>query len=286
MQKTVGSKGAQVLDEAARRGRRTIRWPEDSDWLEEITPAPQRLLNRLKDNGLLYAAGSSRFVIAPPGTRSIRQAASAELLADLALRPHGDYYVGFLGALIAHHLTDLHSGATYVAVRQGSRPRRLPDDLIVAALPQGSWPAPAGGEVERVRVGESKEFFDRSTPERTLVDGLLRPDLCGGIETVVGAWARARERSEIRWPLVTEIAGRIGGATLRRVAFLLGELGFDRLVETHLPPIAGRATTPLFDRSREYDLPRKKMRRDPATGVMVNVPRDYLRGWIAGASTG
>jgi predicted transcriptional regulator of viral defense system len=281
----VGAKGASVLDEAARRRRRTIRWPEDAEWLGEITPAPQRLLHRLKDNGLLYAAGSNRFVIAPPGSRSIGQAASPELLADLALRAHGEYYIAFLSAFIAHHLTDLHSGRTYVAMARGARPRTVPEGLVVAELPRDSWPA-GEGEVERIRVGDSKEFFFRSSPERTLVDGLLRPDLCGGMETVVVVWARARERSDVRWGLVAEIAARIGGATLRRVAFLLRELGLGRVVEQHLPPIEGRKTSPLFDRSREFDLPREKMIRDRATGVRLNVPPDYLHGWIAGASTG
>lgn len=284
--KTLGAKGALVLDEAARRRRKTIRWPQDAAWLQEITPAPQRLLSRLKDNGLLYAAGRNRYVIAPAGTKSIRQAASPELLADLAFRPHGDYYVGFLSALIAHRLTDLHSEVTYVAMRQGARPRIVPDGFKVTEIPADAWPKSNDEEVERIRLDDSKEFVYRSSLERTLVDSLLRPDLSGGIETVVTCWAGAIDRSDVRWDLVAEIAQRVGDATMRRTAFLLRLLGFDGLVDSRFPEFQGRTTSTLFDRSRGFDLPKDQVRRDRDTGVKINVPIDYLRGWIAGASVG
>lgn len=283
--KTLGPKGAAILDEAARRRRRTIRWPEDAGWLRVITPAPQRLLSRLKEHGLLYGAGSNRYVIAPPGTSSIRQATSPELLADLVFSPYGNYYVAFLSALVAHRLTDLHAQVTHVAMRQGTRPRKVPAGFKVAELPKAAWPAD-GGEIERVRFADSKEFAFRASLERSLVDGLLRPDLCAGIETVVTAWARAKERPEVSWRKVTEIARRVGDATTRRTAFLMGLLGFEELVETSFPDIRGRTATPIFDRSRGFDMAAGKMRRDKRTGVMVNVPIEYLRGWIAGASSG
>lgn len=285
LRKTVGPKGAAVLDEAARRRRRTIRWPEDADWLNEITPAPKRLLSRLKQNGLLYAAGSNRFVIAPPGTSSISQAASSDLLADLAFRPRGDYYIGFLSALIAHRLTDVHTEVTFVAMPQGSKPRKVPRGFNVAELPTSHWPVPDGREIERIRFSDSKEFFFRSSLERTLVDSLLRPDLSGGIEAVVIAWARARQRPDVRWDLAIEIARRIGDAAVRRVVFLLRLLGLERLIEADLIRIDGRKTSTLFDRGRSFNLPDEQIRRDRDTGVRVNVPPDYLRGWISGAST-
>jgi predicted transcriptional regulator of viral defense system len=284
--KTLGSRGASLLEEAAGRGRLTIRWPDDADWLREITPAPQRLLSRLTDNGVLYAAGRNRFVIAPPGTSSIQQAASPELLADLAFRPHGDYFVGFLSGLIAHRLTDLHSEVTYVAMPQGSKPRKVPDGFKVTELPEKAWPLADDEEIERVRIADSKEFFRRSSIERTLVDALLRPDLSGGIETVVTAWARAKSRPEVRWHRVAEIAIRIGDSAMRRVAYLLRMLGFEDLVESWPTKIDARGSSPLFDRSREFEAGGERPRRDRDTGVRVNVPPRYLRGWIRGEAAG
>jgi predicted transcriptional regulator of viral defense system len=285
-EKTLGARGARLLDEAARRRRRTVRWPDDAEWLKEITPAPQRLLSRLKERGLLYAAGRNRYVIAPPGTRSIQQAASPELLADLFFKPHGDYYVGFLSTLIIHRLTDLHSEITYVAMQLGSKPRHVPPGFKVAELKESAWPTQKGDETERIRLGDSKEFICRASVERTLVDSLLRPDLSGGIETVVTAWARARTHPDVRWNRVAEIAGRVGDATARRTFFLLRLLDLDSIAEAHFSRISGRKTSTVFDLSRDFDLPADEVRRDPETGVIINVPVDYLRGWIAGTATG
>jgi hypothetical protein len=156
----------------------------------------------------------------------------------------------------------------------------------VAELANSVWPLPESDELERVRVGDSKEFAFRASLERTLIDGLLRPDLSAGIETVVTAWARGKSRPEVRWDRVAGIADRIGGATARRTAFLLRLLGFDSLVDLHFSKISGRTTSPVFDRSRSFDLAPGRTHRDSQTGVVVNVPLEYLRGWIAGASIG
>ncbi len=285
--RTTGAKAAEILDEAARRRRRTIRWPTDASWLREITPAPQRVLSRMKSRGLLYGAGTNRYVIAPHGTISVEQAAARELLVDLVLGPRGPYYVGFLSSLIAHRLTDLHSELIYAAVPEGKRPRKVPPGLKIAELSPAAWPGDGTGEIERVRMIEgTKEFAFRTSLERSLIDGLLRPDLCGGFETVVSAWARAARRSDVSWDDVALIARRIGDATSRRTAFMLGLLGFDAIVDRHFAELEGRKTNTVLDRSRGFTLEPDELERDPRTGVVLNVPRSYLRGWIQGAAIG
>ena len=219
--------------------------------------------------------------------RSIQQAAPPELLADLVFSPHGDYYLGFLSGLIAHRLTDLHSQLTFVAMPESQKPRKTPANFKVAGLSPAIWPADWGAETERIRVFKGlKEFAYRSTLERTLVDGLLRPDLCAGIEIVVSAWANAGRRADVNWDSVAQIALRIGGATSRRTAFLLGMLGLDPVVEKHFAELDGRKTSTVFDRSKGFELDREEQVRDAKTGVIVNVPHTYLRGWIQGSEIG
>jgi predicted transcriptional regulator of viral defense system len=291
-----GSAAEAVTEELARRRLRTVRLPEDSGWLEEITPHYGRLLARMAERGKLYRAGRGRYVLAPAGTRSLSQAASSELLIDLALRPHGDYYIGFLSALIDHRLTDLHSREAYAAVRQGTlkHPRLATApglSLRVTQLSPALWPAENLGsdhpERESFRAApETKELAWRSSVERTLVDVLLRPELSGGMETAVSAWARARARPEVSWTLVAEIGKHLGDATARRTAFLLGLAGFESLVETRFADLEGHKTSVLLDRSNDFGLPRSSMERDPQTGVVLNVPREHLRGWFSGALVG
>lgn len=62
------------------------------------------------------------------------------------------------------------------------------------------------------------------TPERTLVEGLQQPDLCGGIETVLRAWVAARDLLEVE--RVVQYTERFGIAVLRqRVGYVLEMLG-------------------------------------------------------------
>lgn len=272
---------AQVIAELVRRRRRTIRLPEDRDWLEQITPAPARLLSHMSGRRQIHSVVRGRYVWAP-GARSIEQAVPPELIVDLALG--GDYYVGLLSSLIAHRLTDLHSSTIYVAVPYGRRVRKdIPLAIKVVRLSGSTWPTDAG-EVERFRAMEgTKEFAYRSAIERALVDGLVRPDLCAGLETVVTSWGRALRHS-IDWNRVAEIGRRVGPATARRTAYLLNQFGLEAQAEIALEGIAVRGASTPLDRSDGFEMPEKDLERDQATGVVLNVPRDYVRGWVGAES--
>lgn len=275
---------ARILDQSYRMRRRTIDLETDRSWLMEITPRPANVLGRMEDRGLVHRAGEGRFVIAPPGTDLLDQAAPAAVLIDLMLRPVGPYYIGFLSALISHHLTDLHSNLHYVAVPQGTRLRgRTALKLKLVQMSPSLWPA--AGERERFRAIEgTKEFAHRSSLERTLVDGLLRPELSGGFETVAVAWARARDKSTASWSRVAEIADRLGDAPARRTALMLTELGLGPVAEQNFSGRTARSRNTPLDRSDSFQLPRSRIERDPKTGVLLNVPRGHLRGWLSGES--
>jgi predicted transcriptional regulator of viral defense system len=240
---------------------------------------------------LVYRVGRGRYVVAPRGTFSVQQAAPVELLVDVLLGGRTRYYVGFLSALISHRLTDLHSTTVYVAVPADAsvtRPPVLPgeSELHLVALNDSRWPNPDAGEVERVRAfGEAKEFWWRSSIERTLVDALTRPELSGGIETVVAAWTRARNEDRADWSEVARVASRIGPTAERRVAFLLQALGIEE-ARRWFAGLDGRASTVLFDRSDGFQMRGSSFPRDRETGVAVNVPPDRLSGWISGAAIG
>jgi len=63
-----------------------------------------------------------------------------------------------------------------------------------------------------------------TTPERTLLDGLQRPELCGGGENALRAWVRARDLLDL--DLLISYVDRLDIAILRqRTGFVLEELG-------------------------------------------------------------
>ncbi len=288
--RTVSREASAVFEHVAAAKRRTISLPGDSDWLSAITPHYVRLLDRMAVRKLLYRVRRGRYVVAPWATSDVDQAVPVELLVDLALREQGPYYLGFLSALIAHRLTDLHSSTLYAAVRQGS-PTDLTSaslaghELKVVRLSGSRWPR-EDNERERVRVQAGlKEFVWRSSLERTLVDGILRPELCGGIETIVTGWARAREEGRADWSTVWAIARRTSSSTARRVAFLLIGLGYEHVVGDELQTMGKQKAIPL-DRSAGYEMARRGMTRDRQTGVLVNVPSRQLRGWLGAIAVG
>jgi predicted transcriptional regulator of viral defense system len=289
--RTASPEVSAVLEHVAAAKRRTVSLPADREWLVEITPHYARLLDRMAARKSLYRVLRGQYVVAPRATDGVDQAAAAELLVDLVLRGQGEYYLGFLSALIAHRLTDLHASTLYAAIRQDN-PTDLTTvslvgrELKLVRLSPSRWPS---GESERecVRVQPGlKEFVWRSTLERTLVDGLLRPELCAGIETVITSWARATEHERVDWTTVWAIAKRMGTATARRVAYLLIRSGHEHVFADDLPGLNVKGAATPLDRSDGYGMIRREATRDPQTGVLVNVPTAQLRGWLDPASLG
>jgi predicted transcriptional regulator of viral defense system len=218
--------------------------------------SPRTICSAAGQDGRAQVAGRilrGQYVVPPGATEGIDQAAAAELLVDLVLRGQGEYYLGFLSALIAHRLTDLHTSTLYAAIRTARRDLTTVSlagsELRLVRLSSSRWPS-GEDERERVRVQSGlKEFVWRSTIERALVDGLLRPELSGGIETVISSWRRATEHEPVDWGTVWAIAKRLGTATAQRVANLLIHTGHKHGLTDDLPVLdfkgAPHATGPL-----------------------------------------
>lgn len=287
--RSAGPKAALLLEQLAERRVRTLTVKTDEEWLREITPHYQRLLSRMEAARLLYRIRRGRYVVAPRGTFSPAQAASAELLAARVLAPD-DYFISHLSALIAHRLTDLHSTQIYASVRQSSSHRsknlvELPTGTLrIVEIADARWPVASSSELDEVRaLPESMEFIWRSGVERTLVDALARADLCAGFETVVSCWVNAKSR-ETDWESACRIARRQGPSMVRRTAYLLRLIGLGAVAERAFPDLRGRGVRTPLDRSNSFNMDRNELARDRTTGVVINVPPQYLRAWTGATS--
>jgi predicted transcriptional regulator of viral defense system len=290
--RSAGPVAALILEDAADKRQQVIDIKRDRGWLEERTADPNSALERMAVAQLLYRAGHGRYVVAPRGTFSVQQVAPPEMLAVIRAIPSGaTYFISFLSALIKHGLTDAHSTTIYLAVpqRSGGALRRTAvagTDVQIVRLSASRWPKQPDREITSDRVlPNTKDVVQLATVERALVDSLSRPDLSGGIETVVLAWTRAL-RQGVDWQLVSRIASGGGASTTRRVAFLMNALGLDEIVSKEFPDLSGRGQMVPFDRSNGFGMPPGAGKRDRVTGVRVNIPDRYLRGWISGAAIG
>lgn len=63
-----------------------------------------------------------------------------------------------------------------------------------------------------------------TTLERTLIDGLMKPDLCGGIDAVLEAWLLSRDTLDIE-KLMAQVERYDVGILRQRAGFLLEQLG-------------------------------------------------------------
>lgn len=282
---------AAVLERLARERRVTLTVDKDGEWLRRLTPNFGQLLADMEDNRSLYRLQRGRYVVAPRATSGLDQAAPVELLVDLALRDQGDYYLGFLTALISHGLTDLHSDVVYAAIHRDS-------SLGVSALDLGGrrvklvrlapsrWPRDPGLRERQRIIPRTREFSWRSSLERTLVDGVFRPDLSGGIETVVVGWAKAHHDELADWDVVWAAAKDCGTSVALRAAYLLCQLGREALVAGDLPALRKSRARVLLDRGDGFGLGDRPVSRDPRTGLVLNVPEGAVPRWLAAGGIG
>lgn len=284
--RTVPPSAAEVLERVAARKRRTVSLPGDSEWLAQLAPHYRRILDEMEGRKSLYRIMRGKYVVAPRATDDADQAVPADLFVDLILRDHTKYYIGFLSAFVRHGLTDLHTDTIYAAV-----PADAATDLTVVDLPAGrlqlvrlsqsTWPHDER-QIRRERaIAGTREFVRRAGLSRTLIDGLLRPELCAGIETVLHGWGRASRQDDFDPEEVWSIAHNLGPGMTKRVALLLRETGHGDIAEAELPDLRRRRSRVLLDRTDALEVPHGQWRRDRDTGVTVNLPARSLRGWLA-----
>lgn len=146
-----------------------------------------------------------------------------------------------LTALVFHRLTDeLPKVITAVAPAVGTGDQLPlgtdPRDWAGLPFPNGrtpsrvlgrplTWSRPKPERYFGVAIYQPRGYPVRvTTPERTLLDGLLAPELCGGFGNVLQAWALARETLSL--DTLVSYVDRFEIAVLRqRAGFVLEELG-------------------------------------------------------------
>jgi predicted transcriptional regulator of viral defense system len=270
----IDSRILQALDE---RGRAFIDLNQDRDWLREIASDPPLQLARMKKRGILESVAAGRYVALPPGQMSNAAELPLGVLLAAAFAGREDYYLGYLSALIDHSLTDEHSLDVHVAVF-GTPPNI--EDLAGRPLHMTSI-ASSRKQFGRERVRAiGRTFYFRSDFERTLLDTLDRPALCGSPETSVRAWSRAFGSRNFDRAKLVEYAEGWEGTVAARCAFWVRELGDIRLARRLLRSIGAPLSGPrLLDAARSFG--DGTWKRDRETGLIVNIPAATLDGWLS-----
>jgi predicted transcriptional regulator of viral defense system len=213
--KTLGTENSRLFTALAGQGRIVFSIDEAQKVTGKGYAATQQALLRLTRAGWLVKLGAGKYAIVPlsAGEEAVPEANRLVIARELI----GDalYYISHDSALEVHNM--LTRPVTSVTI---STPRRLKSRAIlkvpyrfVTAKSDDMW----GYAPVWVSPGEQVQV---SNPERTILDGLARPDLCAGVsEVATGLLIR---KDDLDWEKLADYARRLGSqAVAKRLGYLL-----------------------------------------------------------------
>lgn len=276
MPTSISPTDALILEELSQRGQTSLYLKRDRDWLRTLTGDPAKQVAGMKKRGTLFPVGGGRYVTLTPGQGSDPGELPTGTLLAAAFADRDDWYLGYLSALIEHRLADEHSNDLFVAVF-GPLPRLRQLAGHPLHMTRLTSDHKRFGQ-ERVRAA-GRTFYLRSDLERTLLDTLDRPGMCGAPEIWARAWSRAFASDQLDRRRLVDYALRVGGTLAARCAFWMREVGEVRDSRLILKSIGAPLTGPrVLDAAQSFGA--GEWRRDRDTGLIVNMPTRAIDGWL------
>ncbi|MFA5874454.1 MAG: type IV toxin-antitoxin system AbiEi family antitoxin [Anaerolineales bacterium] len=213
--KTLGTENSRLFTALAGQGRIVFSIDEAQKVTGKGYAATQQALLRLTRAGWLVKLGAGKYAIVPPSAGEEAVPEANRLVIARELIGDAPYYISHDSALEVHNM--LTRLVTRVTI---SIPRRLKSRAIlkvpyrfVTAKSNDMW----GYAPTWVSPGEQVQVSD---PERTILDGLARPDLCAGVsEVATGLLIR---KDDLDWVKLADYAKRLGSqAVAKRLGYLL-----------------------------------------------------------------
>ena len=219
----------------------------DRAWLEELTPDPETLIRRLREQGLLHTIQRGRYLVnvnARP-SRLPRLEALDPLAAAILGRLDIDYYLSWHSALWHHGLIDQQASRLFVAVKGvRKRPARVGSyDVRFVTL-----------TAERFFGFEIVDDFGLPLPmaqvEKAIIDSLARPELAAPVAVVANALRNAWQAELLDPDRLVNYAIAFGSkVVIRRVGFFMDL--YDIPGSDRLQPHIGRKSAMPLEPGRE-----------------------------------
>jgi predicted transcriptional regulator of viral defense system len=226
--KTLGSTSARLLTALAEDNRTIFSIADAQETLGSSYDATLQTLRRLTRAGWLVRLTAGRYAIVPLSSGSEATPQVNRYVVARELLDEAPYYISHESAMDVHNV--LTRPVTTVIVTTS---RRLAKRKVlgvpyrfVYAPPSALW----GCEPTWVTPYEQVTVSDL---ERTILDGLARPDLCAGVSQVAtGLWLR---QDDFDWDRLASYAQKLGRrAVAQRLGYLLElyGLGTSSLIES------------------------------------------------------
>lgn len=217
--KTLGPASAELLLRLSAEGKTIFSIADAQAITNKTYEATAALLSRLVRKRWLVRLVPGKYLIVPleAGLESIpmadRYVIAREVLGSLP------YYVSHYSAMELHQMTTQPVNVVYVTVprQRASRTIAGVEYRFVYAGQRSFW----GWEAIWVTDQEQVQVSDL---EKTLLDGAVRPELCGGLaELARGLWLRKDDLDEDRFVAYVQRLGHQAAA--KRIGFLLETYG-------------------------------------------------------------
>lgn len=238
--KILGETEARLLASLASQDK-TIFTTEDARWVTGTSaPATNSLISNLLRKKWLIRLNRGVYLIVPLSAGE--QAEYSEnwfVVANHLIQPH-PYYLSHYSALEIHEMTTQPVLTVYISTPVRRVPKEIAGAMyrFVLTKPEDIW------GVENIWVTPSQQVTV-SDLERTIVDCLDRPELCGGIiEVARGLWAK---RDSVDFAKLGDYVTKLGRKSVaKRLGILLDvyELGTPEIFEK-LQPLVSASYVPL-----------------------------------------
>lgn len=256
------------------------RWTRTPQSLEEIRP----ILTRLCQSGELKPLEQfpTLYLVAAPYARS-QVVDEVEILMEL--QPYAA--LSHASALAFHQMTEQLPKEIHVSVPSDGSSWLQPvgtkeSDWVGSAFVRGHMADAIGDRpvhwhrLVSKRIFGMAEFDDRgfpvrvTTPERTLLDGLVHPEWSGGFMNVLKAWVSYRDLANVE--TIVRYVDQFGIGVLRqRAGFLLDQLQLNHPALEHWATLARRGGSSKLNGGAAF-----ASKYDERWQLSINAPLDPL----------
>ena len=266
--KTLGAESASLITKLASQGRSVFSIADAQELSGKSYSTVLKDLRRLANAGWVVKLSSGIYALVPlsAGSEAIPEA-NRYIIARELIKP-APYYLSHDSAFELHNM--LTRPVTTVTI---TSPRRL-DNRIVLKVPYRFIYAPKEKiwGISSIWVTPSEQV-QVSDMERTILDGLARPELCSGIsEVATGLWMR---KDDLDWEKIILYVQKLRSLVVaKRLGYLLELYGLGFPYIDQLQEMIGASYAlldPMLPAEGAY-LARWRLR--------INVDTDTLKGIV------
>ncbi len=223
--RTLGKAEAKFLADLASADKTIFTTDDARSVTGSSTSAVDLMIARLTRKKWLIRLNRGTYLIVPLSAGEKAEYSESWFIVARALIEPADYYLSHFSALDIHEMTTNPVLTVYISTPVRRIEKRIAGATyrFISVRPQNMWGSAETWVTssQRVRVSDL---------ERTIIDCLDRPDLCGGVvEVANGLWAK---RDVVDFERLAAYAERLGRkSVIKRLGFLLGvfELGTPEL---------------------------------------------------------